>query len=108
MYEEALKVTSQIDDPTFQGKVITLEPTGYKEQREYYNNRICFIMYYVCTSFSPFLMETCSFHVHTQVAVLCLKLYHLKERDVTYFIVLKGERREGDKSAEGIKERKKG
>jgi tetratricopeptide repeat protein 30 len=29
MYEEALKVTSQIDDPAFQGKVITLETACY-------------------------------------------------------------------------------
>jgi tetratricopeptide repeat protein 30 len=29
MYEEALKVTSQIDDPAFQGKVITLETADY-------------------------------------------------------------------------------
>jgi hypothetical protein len=60
MYEEALKVTSQIDDPAFQGKVITLESAGcnYKEQREYYNNRIWFMIDYVCMLYysQPFYM----------------------------------------------------
>jgi tetratricopeptide repeat protein 30 len=44
LYEEAMKVTSQIDDPAFQGKVISLSPASckYKGQRNFiYDETFC-------------------------------------------------------------------
>jgi hypothetical protein len=61
---------------------------------------------YVCIEchFHAVFMETCNFHILTQMAASCSKLCHLNDKDVTEHNVLT---EEGDKGTSRIEKRKK-